>query len=254
MEAVSYRGSGFYDDPELFNAYMERRLRSQNANDMLEKPILDELLGDVRGLRILDLGCGEASFGRDLLARGCKAYVGLDGSRNMVEKARETLAGVAGVDGATAEIVHSTMEAWECEAASFDLVVTRMALHYLEDLRATFEQVYRCLAPGGRFVFSVQHPVVTSCNASLEQSARRGAWLVDDYFVSGARDVQWLGGSVVHYHRTVEEYFGLLQETGFRVTGLRESKPRAEKFAEPAELARRAKVPLFLLLAGEKML
>ncbi|KAA2302245.1 SAM-dependent methyltransferase, partial [Clostridioides difficile] len=56
------RGSDFYDDEANFEKYMERRKWQENANDTLEKPVMLELIGDVAGKNILDLGCGDARF------------------------------------------------------------------------------------------------------------------------------------------------------------------------------------------------
>jgi SAM-dependent methyltransferase len=243
---MAQKGPEFYDDPQIFETYWSRRKRSESANAMLEEPVFLELLGDPAGLRILDLGCGDARFGVDLLGRGCAEYVGLDGSQKMIEQARETLQGTAG------QLMLGTIEEADFEPGRFDVVVSRLALHYIEDLKATIEQVRKSLAPGGRFVFSVEHPVVLSCNASLEQSSRRGSWIVDDYFKSGRRTVEWLGGTVQKYHRTVEEYFGLLQASGFVVEALRESKPQRALFASEEEYERRMRIPLFLMFAARK--
>jgi SAM-dependent methyltransferase len=243
---VANKGSEFYDHPEIFDTYWSRRNRSESANALLEEPVMLELLGDPAELRILDLGCGDARFGVDLLARGCAEYVGLDGSQKMIEQARETLEGTAG------HLVHGTIEEADFAAGRFDVVVSRLALHYIEDLKATFEGVREILADGGRFIFSVEHPVVLSCNASLEQSARRGSWIVDDYFSTGLRSVQWLGGTVEKYHRTVEEYFGLLQASGLTVEALRESKPLRERFPSEEEYERRMRIPLFMMFAARK--
>ena len=241
-----HKGPEFYDDPAIFETYWQRRARSESANAMLEAPVIAELVGHAEGLRVLDLGCGDAQYGRELLEQGCAEYVGLDGSENMVKEARKTLAGTSGT------VVHGTIEDLQADTDRYDLVVSRLVLHYIADLRATFSEVYRCLKPGGRFVFSVEHPVVLSCNASLEQSARRGSWIVDDYFVTGQREVQWLGGSVVKYHRTVEDFFMLLQQAGFQVEMLRESKPDRQRFSSEEEYQRRARIPLFLFLVGRK--
>jgi len=64
---MSERGSDFYEDEANFEKYMERRQWQENANDTLEKPVMLELIGDVGGKSILDLGCGDARFGAELL-------------------------------------------------------------------------------------------------------------------------------------------------------------------------------------------
>ena len=62
-----------------------------------------------------------------------------------------------------------------------------------------------------------------------------------------------MGGRVVKYHRTVEDYFGALQQAGFAVEQLREARPSPEQFADPATYERRQRIPLFLILAGRKL-
>ena len=224
---------------------MARRHGPDSPNDTLEKPILLEFVGSLADQRILDLGCGDAAFGREALAHGCRSYVGIEGSRNMVAAARETLASTTG------EVIHANISTWDYPRDTFSLVISRLALHYVADLPATLARVWETLAPGGRFVFSVEHPVITSC-ARGWQSGPRQDWLVDNYFETGLRETSWLGGNVIKYHRTVEEYFMALQQTGFVVDSLRESRPQREWFADEETYRRRRRIPLFLFLAGSK--
>ena len=89
-------GPAFYDDESVFATYMRRREDPDNPNNTLGKPVLLALLGDLAGLDILDLGCGDAAFGREALAQGARGYTGIDGSANMVTAARQTLDGSGG--------------------------------------------------------------------------------------------------------------------------------------------------------------
>ncbi|WP_370541816.1 class I SAM-dependent methyltransferase [Alicyclobacillus sp. SO9] len=147
-----HRGSDFYDQPSVFSTYMQHRTWSQNPNDTIEKPILAELIGNVRNCAILDLGCGNADFGLSSLQLGCRRYVGLEGSKNMAQSGRNTLEGTSG------KIILSSIEDWNYPEASFDLVVSRLALHYVENVEECFRNVYKTLVPGGRFVFQSSTP------------------------------------------------------------------------------------------------
>jgi SAM-dependent methyltransferase len=239
-------GPEFYDDEAVFATYMARRRRPDNPNDTLEKPVILELIGEPAGLSVLDLGCGDAAFGRELLERGALAYVGVEGSRKMVEVARETLAATNG------RVIHSSLEGWDAPADAFDLVVARLVLHYLADVAPVFAQVRRALVAGGRFMFSIEHPVITSCNRGWPAGSPRQDWIVDDYFATGPRETAWLGGTVRKYHRTAEDYFRALQLAGFAVEQLRESRPLRERFADERTYERRRRIPLFLFLVGRK--
>lgn len=240
---MHYRGSEFYDNDSNFKNYMERRNRQENANDTLEKPVISKLIGCVDGLKILDLGCGDAKFGVELLQNGCAAYVGIEGSRNMVQAAAKTLAGSGGA------VVHATLEEWESPPDTFDLVLSRLVIHYIQDVRSVFRKIEQTLKPGGKFVFSVEHPVITS---TLQPSGTRGNWIVDHYFIEGYREQQWMGGTVYKYHRTVEDYFSALQEAGFDIEQLRESRPERNCFQNEETYERRLRIPLFLFFSAVK--
>ena len=64
---MSASGPAFYDDDAVFATYMDRRRRSDSPNETLEKPVVLELAGDLAKQRVLDLGCGDATFGRMLI-------------------------------------------------------------------------------------------------------------------------------------------------------------------------------------------
>jgi SAM-dependent methyltransferase len=243
---MSASGPAFYDDDAVFATYMAARQRRDGPNNTLEQPVTLELAGDLAGRRVLDLGCGDATFGHMVLTHGGSAYAGVEGSRNMAAAARETLAGTSG------QVQHCAIEDWQAPAAAFDLAVARLSLHYLADLAPVFAQVYQALVKGGRFVFSVEHPVITSCDRGWPAGTLRQDWVVDDYFVTGARETAWMGGTVRKYHRTVEDYFCTLQDAGFVVEQLRESRPQRQHFAEEQNYQRRRRIPLFLFLAGRK--
>ncbi|HEY9625405.1 MAG TPA: hypothetical protein V6C78_34115 [Crinalium sp.] len=114
-----------------------------------------------------------------------------------------------------------------------------------------FQEAYQALHPGGRMIFSVEHPVITSNFASLAEG-RRTTWLVDNYFKPGARVHQWLGHEVTKYHRTLEEYFDLITMTGFQLERIRESHPQPQIFSSQEEYERRLRIPLFLFISAYK--
>lgn len=238
-------GPAFYDDDAQFAAYWATRNRPDNPNETLEQPMLRALVGDFRDQRILDLGCGAAIFGQYALAHGAHTYVGIDASANMIAAAMTTLAGTSG------QAAHVDIETWTYPEAAFDLVVSSLALHYIADLDAVLRGAHQALVAGGRLVFSVEHPIITSC-ARGWQTPQRQDWIVDDYFVTGPRETAWLGGQVIRQHRTVEAYVAAVQAAGFVLETLRESRPERERFTQEAEYVRRLRIPLFLFLAGQK--
>ncbi|MET3939270.1 SAM-dependent methyltransferase [Paenibacillus sp. PvP094] len=242
---MSEHGSDFYDNNANFEKYMERRQWQENANDTLEKPVMLELIGDVEGKSVLDLGCGDARFGAELLSSEHLAsdYTGIEGSDNMFRTAVET------VKGPNAQIEQAFMEDWTYPPNQYDVVISRLAIHYVEDADLLFHNVHNTLKENGRFIFSVEHPVITS---TLQLSGMRTNWIVDQYFVEGYREQQWLGGSVKKMHRSIESYYMALQKAGFQVEHLRESNPQRQYFVNEETYLRRQRIPLFLFLSASK--
>lgn len=240
---MSTTGSDFYDNNTNFEKYMERRQWQENANDTLEKPVICELIGDVTGKKILDLGCGDARFAKELFNLACDEYIGIEGSNNMFQVASKSLEGLNG------KVIKTTMEEWDYPQDSFHLVISRLAIHYIQDIDSLFAKIHQTLKPNGSVIFSVEHPVITS---TLQPSGTRTNWIVDHYFNDGFREQQWLGGKVLKYHRSIEQYYRALQAAGFTVEHLRESTPNRKNFINEETYQRRLRIPLFLFLSAKK--
>jgi len=243
---VILEGPDFYDDAGVFVNYMKRRQRADTPNDTLELPLVEELLGNPAGEDFLDLGCGDGRFGVELLDREASSYFGVDGSENMIRAAQENLSGTAGT------AMRVKLEALDLQAAKYSRVSARLVLHYIEDLMPTLREVAKSLKENGLFVFSVEHPVITSSDLARQESGLKQSWTVDDYFNAGPRVTSWMGGSVVNHHRTVEDYFAAVQAAGLQVESLREARPRRENFSDEALFLRRNRIPLFLIVAARK--
>lgn len=243
-------GAFFYDREDVFKNYMERRQQETSANDTLEWPIIQDLLPEVQGKRLLDVGCGDAQISALLLEKGLASYTGMDASQNMIEVAEKW---IAEQHLQHVHVEQGFIENWEYPTEPhFDVVLSRLAFHYVESVVPVFSQIYAAMHTGGHFVFSVEHPVITSHQVSLKEGANRKDWAVDRYFEPGKRTVSWLGGHVLKYHRTVEHYFQALKQVGFVVEDLRESEPREALFKNKALLEKRRRVPLFLFFRARK--
>jgi 2-polyprenyl-3-methyl-5-hydroxy-6-metoxy-1,4-benzoquinol methylase len=143
-----------------------------DPNLVMEEPALLDELGSVEGLRVADLGCGDAALGRVLLSGGCARYLAIDGSERMVAAARETLRGTAG------EVERGDIEDFAAPTGAFDLVVSRMALHYVEDVERVLSACHSCLSPGGRIVFtrsSIRSSPRTTRGRARRSCARAGS-------------------------------------------------------------------------------
>lgn len=121
--------TSFYDGGGVAQRYSEHRHGgSSSPNHVMEEPAFLEVVGDVADLNILDLGCGDAGFGRIASAIGCRSYLGVDSSSAMASQARRALAGRGG------QVRQEAIEELELPQGSVDLIVSRLAMHYVEDL------------------------------------------------------------------------------------------------------------------------
>ncbi len=200
---------------------------------------------------MLDLGCGLGYFAREARARGAREVVGVDISERMLAEARSR-----GADpGVT--YLRSSLEAFEPEAAAFDLVVSTLALHYVADYRMIVGRVARCLVPGGRFAMSVEHPIFSASGTGtwhLGPDGTSAHWPVDHYRDEGERRRRWFVDGVLRYHRTIETYVNTLLEAGLTLVRLEEPEAEGTLSAERPEWRHERRRPPFLLLAADRPL
>lgn len=238
---MKYKSYSVYDDVEFFEKYTKKRDRLDSPNEVIEQPIIDQLIGDVKDKRVLDLGCGDGKYGVQLLKRGAKLYDGIEGSHRMANLAKENLKAY------NSRVEENDIEKVEFKEAAYDIVISRLVLHYVEDIGSLLKKIRLSLKEEGEFIFSVEHPIITSCYEAYHQEVKRGSWIVDDYFKSGERVNTWLGKDVVKHHKTLEQYWQIIKEANFDVVEIRESKPEESHFKSKEEYQRRLRIPLFLM-------
>lgn len=125
-----------------------------NPLPALEEPRVREAVGDVRGLAVLDLGCGTGRHAVWLAAAGA-AVTAIDFSEGMLAEARRK-PGAAAVRLLT----HDLHEPLPFADGAFDLVVSGLVLEHLRDLPRFFGEARRVLRAGGRAVMSAMHPAM----------------------------------------------------------------------------------------------
>jgi len=136
-----------------------QRTKASPLRAAIETWTLGQLLGDCRGLTILDAGCGDGFHARRLMAAGAARVTGIDVSAAMIDLAREQ------------ERVQPCGIQYLCCAAEnlpdlfggagFDVVLASYLLHYAADasvLARMCQRLGNALAPGGRLVALVENP------------------------------------------------------------------------------------------------
>ena len=237
-----------YDNEEFFANYSRLRRSIEGLDGAPEWPALRALLPKLPGSRVLDLGCGFGWFCRWARAEGAARVLGIDASEKMLARAR------AATSDAAIAYLQADLERLRLEPASFDLAYSSLALHYVEDLGGLLAKVRRALAPNGRLVFSVEHPIFTAPTQpgwSLGVDGRK-TWPVDSYLCEGPRRTDWLAKGVIKQHRTLTTYLSLLLGLGFTLSHIEEWGPTDEQIAARSALADERQRPMFLLVAARR--
>jgi SAM-dependent methyltransferase len=237
-----------YDNEEFFEGYSRLGRSVEGLDGAPEWPALRALLPDVRGLDVLDLGCGFGWFCRWARQHGAAHVLGVDVSEKMLARSRATTPD-GGITYTRADLEHL-----ELSPASFGLVYSSLALHYIAALDHLMSQVYRALVAGGHLVFSVEHPIYTAPAEpgwSLDTAGRK-TWPVHGYLDEGPRSTDWLTTGVIKQHRTLATYVNLLVRLGFAIGHVEEWGPTPEQIASRPSLADERQRPAFLLLAARR--
>src|SRR2546427_5214790 len=217
-------------------------------------PALLEILGNVRGFKVLDAGCGTGYLSR-LLAKAGASVDGVDVSAKQLEAARR--------DQETEELDIRYRQGDLADLSVFrggtvDLAVSHIVLQDVRRLSEAVREVYRVLRPGGRFVFSITHPSFEAPvpgrwviePADSERIEDRQGMLVDRYFERAA--VYWGPPGeflAVGFHRPLRDYFAALHGAGFMVSRYEEPLPKAEALKRfPRYFRDMLRLPNFLIV------
>ncbi len=213
--------------------WWDEKIGDGNAyQDLLIEPTQNRLLAIKPGEEVLDIACGAGRFTRRMARQGATVFA-FDHSRNFIERARKR---TSGSDG---RISYSVMSATDPASLlslgerRFDAAVCTMAIMDMAEITPLASTLPRLLKPGGRFVWSITHPVFNSGNARLnvEDEDREGRLVttfsvrVSDYLI--ARQVMGLGivGQPVpqhYFHRPLAMLVNTFSDHGFALDRLEE--------------------------------
>jgi len=237
-----------YDDLGFFTNYSQMPRSTHGLDAAGEWAAFRTMFPKLQGKKVLDLGCGFGWHCRYAREQHAHSVVGVDLSENMLERARLM------TDDAQIKYVRTAIEDIDFTEKEFDVVISSLALHYVEDFEGVCKKVYEYLSDGGSFVLSVEHPVFTALAAQdwyYGQEGEKLHWPLDDYHKEGARNARFLDNDVIKYHRNMATQVNALIQSGFQIRELSELKPVQEQLVHPdwQDAQRR---PMFLLIAADK--
>ncbi|NDW12036.1 class I SAM-dependent methyltransferase [Bacteroides sp. 214] len=238
-----------YDDSAFFEQYEKMNRSQKGLEGAGEWYVLKEMLPDLAGKDVLDLGCGFGWHCRYAIENGARSVVGVDISNNMLEKARR-INNLKGV-----EYVKKALEDIDYPAEQFDVVLSSLTFHYIESFESISRNVFKWIRPRGRFVFSVEHPIFTAFGNqdwAYGEDGEKLFWPVDNYFKEGKREAVFLGEKLIKYHRTLTNYINTLLKQGFTINEVIEPEPSSGMLAEFPEMKEELRRPMMLIVSAEK--
>jgi SAM-dependent methyltransferase len=205
---------------EPFAAAFELHAEDSAYNAHYDRPAMLELLGDVRGMRVLDLGCGPGFYAEALADRGA-LVTAFDASPDLVRRARLRV-------GSRADV-----RVWDLEQPlfwlpddHFDVALMALVLHHIDARAQALSEVHRVLRRGGRLALSTTHP--TSDWMSVGGS----------YFDRGLVEETWHGWQVTYWRQPLEAWCQQFVDAGFLIQRLVEPRPAAtmaERYPDVAD-------------------
>jgi SAM-dependent methyltransferase len=175
-------------------------------------------LGDVTGLRALELGCGACQFGLKVSRRGADV-IGLDFSEHQLRAGKSNIAR----SGLRFPLVRADAEQLPFANETFDLVFCDHGATSFTDPHEVVPEAARVLRRGGHLVFNMASPFIWVCWGDDDEPA--GRTLRRPYFDLGRTAVEDETGTTVEWPMTYGEWIRVFRASGLAVEDLIELRP-----------------------------
>ena len=221
---------------------------TEGADPEYQEQILPLAAAHLAGAaRVLDVGAGEGQVARLASRQGCAPVVGLDPTWAQLELARARGKGPLYARGLAAALPFPD--------GTFDGVLACLVFEHIEGVDEAVAEVARVLAPAGRLLLFLNHPLLQAPGSGWiddhvlgEQYWRIGPYLVED----AATEEVDKGVFLPFIHRPLSRYVNLLASHGLYVTRMEEPAPPAGFLARAAEYEHAATIPRLLFMRAEK--
>ena len=213
--------------------------------EILLDPVMLRAAGDVRGIRICDIGCGEGRFCRKLAERG-GIVTGVDPTRPFIEAARKR--------HPKGEYFLAAAESLAIESETFDLVTSYVSLIDIVDFRAGIREMTRILKPGGALLVANLngHATANMFGWTRNGSGEKAYFAIDHYLQERAERVKWHGIDVENYHRPLSAYMEAFLAAELNLELFEEPAYSDEAVRADPDLAFDNRVPLFVVMRWRK--
>jgi len=209
---------GEYD--RFAEKYIKIRHKGFSPNKHIELPAMLKILGNIKDKKILDLGCGFGEHAKIYSRKGAK-ITGIDSSKKEIAYAKLRKI------GNTNFIVGDILKKLPFRDNSFDIITSSLVLDYIKNLKKLFKECRRVLKKSGKMIFSIPNPIFyqESPIAGLLKEGKKSR-IFGNYFKRRKIKQKWRSGIITYsYHKTLEDFFSAIIQSGFQLENFKEAKP-----------------------------
>lgn len=241
-----------YDNSTFFEEYQTMRANKVNANNLIEIPIMKQILPSLKDKTILDLGCGAGDMDKYFVEQGAKQVLATDISVNMIN-----IANAVNKDEKI-EFKVLKMEDLETLNQKFDIVYSSLAFHYIEDFNKLLSDIHNLLNPSGMLIFSQESPINTATSKEGKDKSNKieingkQYQLLHGYCKEGERQVWWNDTFVTKYHRTYATLVNSLIKNNFEIVEIKDSYASPEAIELCPKYVHQIDKPFFTFIKAKK--
>ena len=223
-------------------------------HSLYEKPAMYNLLPDLKGAKVISIGCGSGEDCNQLQKRGAKV-TGIDISDGLIAIAKKSYP--------KCSFQTMNMEDLKFKDSSFDFAYSSLAIHYLEDWSQALTEAYRVLKPGSSYLLSCGHPVYSAMYGTT--SARGEAESVLRWKKNKINNVAEVTGNYIErremsynewfvWNKSLDEISTEIAQAGFVIDLIHEPKPLPKmKDIAPMDYEVLMRIPNFIIFKLRKV-
>lgn len=241
--------SNIYDNNVFFEKYAQMDRSKKGLNYAGEWHQFKNMFPDLKNKRLLDLGCGYGWHCKYAINLGAKDVLGIDISQKMIDRAMQLN------KHDNIEYLVSNLDEYAYPSDSWDVVISNLVLHYVEDIESIFNKIFNTLKAGGTFLLNIEHPIFTSgINQDwiYDKHNKPLYWPIDNYFYPGERKTIFLKQEITKYHHTLTQIINGLIKTGFIIQNLEEAMP-SQEMLKIEGMENELRRPMMLLIKASKL-